>query len=70
MVQVTAPLLLLQAPATTLAAADKPLLLQHPTLNRSHIAFVFGGDLWSVPREGGEARRLATSSPRWTNRRP
>jgi len=30
------------------------LLLQKPTLSRTHIAFVYAGDLWTVPREGGE----------------
>jgi tricorn protease len=37
-------------------------LFQNPTINETHIVFVFGGDLWSVPRAGGEATRL-TSSP-------
>ncbi|NWG13507.1 MAG: PD40 domain-containing protein [Acidobacteria bacterium] len=35
-----------------------PLLLRTPDLNKTHIAFVFAGDLWTVPREGGEAGRL------------
>ena len=30
-----------------------PLLLQKPTLSRTHIAFVYGGDLWTVSRAGG-----------------
>jgi tricorn protease len=38
------------------------LLLQRPTLSRTHIVFAFGGDLWRVPREGGDAVRL-TSGP-------
>jgi len=37
-------------------------LFQNPAVNQTHIVFVFGGDLWSVPRAGGEALRL-TSSP-------
>lgn len=45
-----------------LAAAEPPgLLLQKPTMNRTHIVFVYAGDLWSVPREGGSAIRLTTS---------
>ena len=50
--------------AATASAADvgSHLLLQQPTLSRSHIVFVFAGDLWSVPREGGAAVRL-TSGP-------
>jgi tricorn protease len=43
-------------------AADEPLLLQKPTLSKTHIVFVYAGDLWSVPRAGGNAVRL-TSSP-------
>ena len=42
------------------AAADNPLLLQEPTMSKSAIVFVYGGYLWSVPREGGEARQLTT----------
>ena len=43
-------------------ADDGPLLLQKPTLSRTHIVFVFAGDLWSVPREGGDAVRLTSGS--------
>jgi tricorn protease len=42
------------------AQSNPPLLLQKPALSRTHIAFVFAGDLWTVPREGGDARRLTT----------
>src|SRR5579862_2754601 len=41
-------------------AAEQPLLLQKPTVNKTHIVFSYAGDLWSVPREGGEAVRLTT----------
>jgi tricorn protease len=40
------------------AAGQSPLLLQHPTLSATQIAFVYAGDLWTVPRGGGVARRL------------
>ncbi len=43
-------------------SADKPLLLQSPTLSRSQVVFAYAGDLWSVGREGGEARRLTTGA--------
>ena len=43
------------------------LLLQKPTLSRTQIAFVDGGDLWSVPRDGGDARRLTTAAGLETN---
>jgi tricorn protease len=39
-----------------------PYLMRHPTVNASEIVFEFAGDLWSVPRSGGDAIRL-TSSP-------
>jgi tricorn protease len=42
------------------ATDDGPLLLQSPTLSRSQVAFVYGGYIWSVAREGGEARQLTT----------
>ncbi len=29
-------------------------------MNRTHIVFVYGGTLWSVPRDGGDARQLTT----------
>ena len=41
-----------------LAAADPPLLLRKPTVSRTEIAFAYGGDLWIVSRNGGEARQL------------
>ncbi len=43
-------------------------LLQQPTLSRTQIVFVYAGDLWSVPRDGGAAIRL-TSGP-GTERNP
>ena len=52
-------ILLLAASASIgLGQAGKPLLLQQPTSNQSHIVFVFAGDLWVVPRAGGEAKQL------------
>jgi tricorn protease len=44
------------------AQQDPPLLLQKPTLSKSHIAFGYAGDLWIVGREGGEARRLTSGA--------
>jgi tricorn protease len=40
------------------AAVEKPLLAQQPALSATQIVFTFAGDLWSVPRAGGDARRL------------
>ena len=41
-------------------AATKPHIFQHPALSKDLIAFGYAGDLWTVPREGGVARRLTT----------
>lgn len=49
-------------PADDAAAGTPPLLLRSPALSADAIAFEFAGDLWTVPREGGEAARL-TSAP-------
>ena len=43
-----------------LAESDPHVLLQRPTVNRTHVVFVYAGDLWSVPRAGGDAIRLTT----------
>jgi len=53
-------IVLLTLPLTSLAS-DTPLLMRKPTLNRTHIVFVFAGDLWRVPRDGGAAMRLTTA---------
>ncbi|MBL8189621.1 MAG: PD40 domain-containing protein, partial [Acidobacteria bacterium] len=42
------------------SAQERPLLVRKPTMNRTHIVFQYAGDLWSVPRTGGEATRLTT----------
>ena len=46
----------------TAAAEPKPILAQKPALNKTHVVFVYAGDLWKVSRDGGAARRL-TSGP-------
>src|SRR5262249_53873067 len=53
--------LLLASISTVQAQGEKPLLLRKPTLSKSLIAFSFAGDLWTVNREGGDARRLTTA---------
>jgi tricorn protease len=40
------------------AQSDPPLLLRFPTVSKTQIVFNYGGDLWIVSREGGDARRL------------
>ncbi|HXC21299.1 MAG TPA: hypothetical protein VNV13_07450, partial [Steroidobacteraceae bacterium] len=37
-----------------------PLLLRNPSLNQDRIAFVYAGDIWTVARGGGVARRLTS----------
>jgi tricorn protease len=59
--------LLVLSLASLSAATAPPLLLQKPTLSRTHIAFVYAGDLWTVPREGGDARRLTAGVGAETN---
>ena len=35
-----------------------PYSFSFPSLSKTQIAFVFAGEIWTVPREGGTARRL------------
>ena len=48
--------------APCLSADPPPLLLQHPTLRATQIAFAYAGDLWIVPRDGGVATRLTSGA--------
>jgi len=50
--------ILLLATAIGAVSQEKPTLLQDPTLSKTQIAFAYAGDLWTVPRGGGEAVRL------------
>src|SRR4051812_27131868 len=47
-----------------LSAAPAPLMLQHPSLSRDAIAFDYAGEIWTVPRAGGDARRLVAGQGR------
>ena len=47
--------------AVSVASGGIPRLFQHPTVSQTRIVFAFGGDLWSVGRQGGTAERLTTS---------
>lgn len=42
------------------AQSAAPLLLRNPSLAEGRIAFLYGGDIWMVARQGGEARRLTS----------
>lgn len=48
------------AASASAASAAPPLLLQDPTISKTQIAFAYGGDIWTVERGGGAARRLVT----------
>jgi tricorn protease len=53
--------------APVFAQPAPPLLLQKPTLSKTQIAFVYAGDLWTAPRDGGDARRLTAGAGVETN---
>jgi len=42
------------------AAEETPLLAHSPTVSKTQVVFSYGGYLWSVPRDGGDARQLTT----------
>jgi len=51
---------LLAAAGLAQAAEETPLLANSPTVSKTLVVFAYGGYLWSVPREGGDARQLST----------
>jgi len=53
--------------AGTLSADEGPAFYRNPTLSATAIVFEYGGDLWSVPRQGGQASRLTTGPGEETN---
>jgi tricorn protease len=44
------------------ADAQGTRLLRHPTVSRNAVAFAYAGDLWIVPRSGGQALRLTSTA--------
>ena len=52
--------MLLAFAGLTRATEETPLLAHSPTVSRTQIVFTYGGYLWSVPRDGGDARQLTT----------
>lgn len=42
--------------------AQTTRLLRQPSLGDKHVAFVYGADIWLVGSEGGEAKRLTSTS--------
>lgn len=46
--------------AGALVATNDARLLRTPDINNDLIVFVYAGDIWSVPTQGGEAKRLTS----------
>jgi len=51
-------MILLAATFAAPAHAQDTRLLRYPDVSKDHIVFTYAGDLWTVPRTGGQARRL------------
>jgi tricorn protease len=57
-----APLPPAAVPAPAPSGGDHvPRLLESPAVSKTQIAFSYAGQLWTVPREGGDAKRLVTA---------
>jgi len=52
-------LILVCGPFAGAAQMDR-VLLRHPAMSKTQIVFEYGGNLWSVPRSGGQAHVLAS----------
>ena len=55
-------------PSSAVSTTDTRLLSQ-PAISRSHIAFVYAGDLWVAGLDGKNVRRLTTGAGRVATRR-
>src|ERR1700728_4489795 len=51
---------MLQLPQLAVGQSDPPLLLRFPSVSKKQIVFNYGGDLWIVNRDGGDAHRLTS----------
>jgi tricorn protease len=56
----TLVLTVLVALGPSVLAAEPPTLFRRPAVNATHVVFAYAGDLWRVPREGGDAERLTS----------
>lgn len=43
------------------AQAQGTMLMRQPAISNTHIVFVYANDLWLVPKDGGDARRLTSN---------
>ena len=57
---VLCPIVFLLSMCLYAADSNPPLLLRFPTVSKTQIVFNYGGDLWIVGRDGGEARQLTS----------
>ena len=48
--------------SSALGQANPPLLLRNPALSKTQIVFNYGGNLWIVSRDGGDAGRLTSGT--------
>ncbi len=55
----TTTLIIVAAPAPAVAQVDARML-RYPDVSSTHIAFVYAGDIWVVPKTGGVAQRLSS----------
>jgi tricorn protease len=53
-------LVFMAAFGTSSAQNEQPTLYRQPSINKNEIVFSYAGDLWIVPKTGGDARRLTT----------
>jgi tricorn protease len=60
-------LLLSLVAAAGLGADEGTAFFRNPALSGTTIVFEYGGDLWTVPRSGGQASRLTTGPGEETN---
>ncbi len=56
-----ASILLICAATWCFGQFSGPMLFSRLTVNQTHIAFSYAGDIWIVERAGGEAHRLTTN---------
>lgn len=43
------------------SAQEETLLLRNPSISKTHITFVYGGDIWVADKNGQNAKRLTTN---------
>jgi tricorn protease len=53
-------LILFLLPGQTAQAQIDARMFQYPDVSATHISFVYAGDIWVVPKEGGQAGRLSS----------